>query len=148
MTATGARGRGGAFRRILVGYDGSPEAHDALRTAVALADDIGGDVRVLLVVRPPAHVETAEALANEAEAERENLSRGLRDLLGVTTRALPEPRVVFADEPAQAIASHAEEHGFDLVVVGSHGREHATHRGVGHAVEALVRHHPCPVLVV
>ena len=148
MTGGMATARARAFRRILVGYDGSREAQEALRTAVALGEEVDGDVRVLLVVRPPAHVETPEELARAEAAERDNLSDGLSELLAPGQRRLPDTRVVFADEPAKAIAAHAEDHGFDLVVVGCHGREHATHRGIGQSVEALLRHHPCPILVV
>jgi nucleotide-binding universal stress UspA family protein len=138
---------GGAFRRILVGFDGSDEAQGALRTALELAAEVHGDVRVLLVVRPPAHAETPEELATAAAAERDNLSRGLSGHArggGATI----DTRVVLADDPARALAEHAEGHGFDLVVVGSHGREQVTHRGIGHSLESLLRHHPCPVLVV
>ncbi|MDA8076864.1 MAG: universal stress protein [Actinomycetota bacterium] len=150
MSATAEKGpaRARAFRRILVGYDGSKAAQDALRAAVALAEEIDGDVRVLLVARPPAHVETPEELASTASAERDNLSQGLEALLRPGLGGAPETRVVFADDPARAIAEHAEMHGFDLVVVGRHGREQATHRGIGQTLGSLVRHHSCPVLVV
>jgi nucleotide-binding universal stress UspA family protein len=147
-TAAEGQQRAQAFRRILVGYDGSREAQDALRAAVALAEEIDGDVRVLLVVRPPAHVETPEELSSAASAERDNLSQGLDTLLRPGPGRMPETRVVFADDPARAIAQHAEVHGFDLVVVGRHGREQVTHRGIGQVLESLLRHHPCPVLVV
>ena len=139
--------RGRAFRRILVGYDGSREAQNAFRTAVALGEEVDGDIRVLLVIRPPAHAETPEDLASAAAAERDNMSQGLQDLLD-SRRRVPDTQVVYADDPGRAIAAHAEEHGFDLVVVGCHGREHPTHRGLGQSLEALLRHHPCPVLVV
>lgn len=142
----GAKGR--AFRRILVGFDGSTEAQEALRTAIALGDEVDGDVRTLLVVRPPAHVETPEELASAAAAERDNLSQGLSALLEPGRRHRLDTRVVFADDPARALAEHAEQHGFDMVVVGVRGREHTTHRGIGHSVEGLLRSHPCPVLVV
>lgn len=141
------RVHGGAFRRILVGFDGSREAQEALRAAVALADELRGEVRVLLVVRPPSHVETPGELAAAAAAERDSLSRGLSELRHATGRGV-DRRVVHADDPARALADHAEEHGFDLLVVGCHGRDHATHRGIGGSVEALLRRHPCPVLVV
>ncbi len=139
---------GRAFRRILVGYDGSKEAQDALRSAIALGEEVDGDVRVLLVIRPPAHVETPEELASAAAAERDNVSQGLRGLLEAGHARMPHTHVVFADDPAKAIAEHAKEHGFDIVVVGMHVRDHTTHRGIGHSLESLLRSHPCPVLVV
>lgn len=138
---------GGMFRRVLAGYDGSPEARHALRVALALAADVRGEVCILIVVRNPAHSETPEERARAAEEAKEDLSRGLSDF------HLPEHpdvsiEVVHADDAAHAIAAYAGEHGFDVVVVGGHGREHVMHRGLGKSVEALLRDHPCPVLVV
>jgi nucleotide-binding universal stress UspA family protein len=140
---------GGVFRRILVGYDGSSEAQHALGVATSLAGDLRGETHVLLVVRPRAHAETTEERDRALEAERANLAKGLSSLeaqspqsWGLTTEA------IYADDPAQAIADYAQEHGFDLVVVGSHGREQSLHRGIGRSLEALLLLNPCPVLVV
>ena len=137
------------FRRILVGYDGSTEAQRALQVAAPLAADLQGEAHVLLVVRPGAHAETPE------ERERAAGGRARQPLEGPQLDADPEPHPWerldggrLRRRPAQAIASYAEEHGFDLVVVGGHGREQMTHRGIGRSLEALLRHHPCPVLVV
>jgi nucleotide-binding universal stress UspA family protein len=142
-------GPGGVFRRVLVGFDGSAEARHALRIAIALAADLHGDVHALMVVRPPAHAETPEERTRATEAERANLSQGLSAVTNQTQhRWEVSTDVVFADDPAKAIAEHADVHGFDLVVVGVHGREQMTHRGIGRSLEALLRHHPCPVLVV
>jgi nucleotide-binding universal stress UspA family protein len=136
------------FRRILVGFDGSPDAQRALRIAIAMAVDLRAATHVLLVVRQPPHAETAEELAAAAEAERERLSLGLSGV-GSGSKGGGEvtTHVVFGDDPAKTIAGYAQEHGFDLVVVGGHGREHVVHRGIGHSLEALLQHHPCPVLV-
>lgn len=136
------------FSRVLVGYDGSDEARGALRVAAALAADLGADLRVLVVARPPAHAETPEELAQAEVAERESLSLGLV-LPGTPGKLEPELdlRVVFADDPARALAEHAEEHGFDLVVVGRHGREQAMHRGIGRSLDELLKRAGLPVLV-
>lgn len=137
------------FRSILVGYDGSREAQRALRVAVALASDLGGEVHVLQVVRTPAHAETVEEQEEAARAERLNLSQGLNSALEPGQSVNPfTTHVIFDDNPAKAIADFAEEHGVDLIVTGSHGREQSTHRGLGHSLEALVRRRPCPILVV
>lgn len=141
-------GRPHMFRRVLVGYDGSDEAQEALRIGAALGADLGADVRVLVVVRPPAHAETPEELVQAEAAERQSLLRGLgrADRSGAVVADL-DVHVVFADDPARAIAEHAEEHGFDLVVVGRHGREQGMHRGIGHQLEELLRRADLPVLV-
>jgi nucleotide-binding universal stress UspA family protein len=142
-------GPGGVFRRILIGFDGSAEAQRALRVATALAADLGGEAHVLLVIRPGAHAETAEERERAIEAERANLSQGLSGVQNQTQeRWEVSAEVVYSDDPAIALGAYAEEHGFDLLVLGSHGREQATHRGIGKSLEILLRHHPCPVLVV
>jgi nucleotide-binding universal stress UspA family protein len=149
MTSVARSAGGGVFRRILVGYDGSAEAQHALAVGSALAADLGGETHVLLVVRPGAHAETPEEHERALAAERANLSKGLSSTQTQTPHSWEvTTEAVYADDPAQAIAAYAEEHGFDLVVVGGHGREQSTHRGIGRSLEALLRHHPCPVLVV
>jgi nucleotide-binding universal stress UspA family protein len=149
MTPDAPTAGGGVFRRILVGYDGSAEAQRALGVGSALAADLRGETHVLLVVRPGAHAETTEERDRALEAEHANLSKGLSSLEAQTQHSWElTTEAVYADDPAQAIAAYAEEHGFDLVVVGGHGREQPTHRGIGRSLEALLRHHPCPVLVV
>jgi nucleotide-binding universal stress UspA family protein len=137
-------GGGGSFRRLLVGYDGSQDAQRALRAANALARGLNGEVHVLVAVRHPAHTETPAETASAAEAERTRLTRGLAEAGGA---GLPL-HVVDSDDPARALAEHAGRHGFDLVVVGRHGNESATHRGAGRCPEALLRNHLCPVVVV
>lgn len=141
-------GRPHMFRRVLVGYDGSDEAQEALRVGTALAADLTAAVRVLVVVRPPAHAETPEELEQAEAAERQSLSMGLAGIGHAGAAAIDlDIQVVFADDPASAIAEYAEEHGFDLVVVGRHGREQGMHRGIGHQLDELLKRADLPVLV-
>lgn len=132
------QGGGGSFRRLLVGYDGSQDAQRALRAATALARDLNGEVHVLGAVRPPAHTEAPSEVAHVIDVERDRLTRALAE---AGSGGLPL-HLVEGDDLAAALAEHAERHGFDLVVVGAYG----SHRGVAH--ELVLRHHPCPVVVV
>ncbi|MDH2903772.1 MAG: universal stress protein [Actinomycetota bacterium] len=139
----------GMFRRLLVGFDGSNEARRAFRVARSLAADVGGDVHVLLIVKPRAHAETTQERQVVLQEEQANLSRGLDAEKSTDARdATPFSHVVFDNNPANAIVQFAKEHGFDLIVVGTHGQEQMMHRGVGHSLEELIRAHECPVLVV
>lgn len=138
---------GGAFRRILVGFDGSQESKAALRTATSLSGELRGQVRVLLVVRPSARVETPEELSRLAVAERDSLSRELADLAAGFGEA-SDRRVVFSSDPAHALVQHAEQHGFDLIVVGAPAGDRSVQAGISDGVDVVMRGSPCPVLVV
>lgn len=50
--------------------------------------------------------------------------------------------------PDRAIVAYAEDNGFDLVIMGSHGREGARRVLFGSVAETVVRRSPVPVLVV
>jgi nucleotide-binding universal stress UspA family protein len=147
---SGVAGRpSGVFRRLLVGFDGSNEARHALRMACSLAADIHGEVHVLSVVAPRAHAETTGERLATLEDERLRLVELLsaEEFVDEIGNA-PNSHVQYHDQPAEAIALFAKEHGFDLVVVGTHGQDQMMHRGVGRSVEMLIRSHSCPVLVI
>jgi nucleotide-binding universal stress UspA family protein len=50
--------------------------------------------------------------------------------------------------PWEAITRHARETAVDLIVIATHGRTGLKRVLMGSVVEAVVRHAPCPVLVV
>ena len=50
--------------------------------------------------------------------------------------------------PADTIVHYATEHGIDLIVMGTHGRNALGHLLVGSVAERVVRAAPCPVLTV
>jgi universal stress protein A len=50
--------------------------------------------------------------------------------------------------PFQTIVDLAFTSGVDLIVMGTHGRTGITHLLIGSVAERVIRHAPCPVLVV
>jgi nucleotide-binding universal stress UspA family protein len=62
---------------------------------------------------------------------------------GVTAAA-----AVVSGLPAPAIVDHARAGGFDLLVMGTHGRTGLSHLVVGSVAERVLRSAPCPVLTV
>lgn len=137
------------FRRILVGFDGSKDAHEALRIAIALRTVVEGEL-VALIVASASHGETDEdrraAFDGAVEPLRAAAERELRTAMG--TDAGRAVRVLTGDHPARALSSYAEERGFDLLVVGRHGRERAVHGGLGRVARELAEKSQCPLLLV
>jgi len=139
------------YRNILCPVDFSEPSHTALRTASELAAQFDGTLTLLHVFQVPvvAYPESfpgspfrtsiaqlAEQQLAEWKSEAERLARR-----SVTT-------VVLEGTPWHRIVKHAQEHKPDLIVVGTHGRTWLKHALIGSVAENVVRHAPCPVLVV
>ena len=59
-----------------------------------------------------------------------------------------ELSVIQHPSPGRALVEMAEDEGADLVILGSHGRSGLSRAFLGSVAERVVRHAPCPVLVV
>src|SRR5258708_771568 len=134
--------------RILLGYDGTPEARSAGRFAAHLA--IAQRARLLLVsVIPyawPASPLSEQRAAREAinEEEQSGAEAALRvqslELLGAETR-------VARGRPAETLACIAAERDVMLVVVGHRDRSALARTFGGSVAMRLVQICPKPVLV-
>jgi len=137
------------FRHLLVAFDGSPDAKRGLDLAVDLALSLGAEITVLSVLPGTGQLETIEA-GHEAERRRraaleDHLSEARHRFAGSGTPLTHT--VLHGDNPAELIAAHATRHGFDLIVIGSHGQEQARHGGLGRILAELMRDPRCPILV-
>lgn len=136
------------FRRILVGFDGSDGARRAARIAVALASDVAGEAKILVVIPPPAS-ETDEDRRHAFDAEAGPLRRMVEQELTLTEHAHASTSIdVVSDaRPAQFLERYALEHGYDLIVIGRHGREGGSHPGLGRVAHELAGRDSIPVLL-
>jgi nucleotide-binding universal stress UspA family protein len=132
---------------IVVGFDDSPGAQDALAFAAAMASTTGASVRIASafpyddVGSRTANLMYREALRADCQAA---LDRAAATLEGVATST----EAIASISPARALHELSEATGAALVVVGS------THRGpLGRVVpgstgERLLHGAPCPVAIV
>jgi universal stress protein A len=141
--------------RILVATDFSLDSDAALAYALALAKTIPASLHVLHVVENPlaAGVWSSEVYTSEIAGLQINLVRDAKKQLSQGVRALDHPGVKITTEvrtgrAAPTIVQCARERESDLIVVGSHGRTGLAHLTMGSVAEHVVRHAPCPVLVV
>jgi nucleotide-binding universal stress UspA family protein len=130
--------------KVIVGYDGSAEARDALALGHLMAGLTGG--RLILAAVLPVH---QEAIGHEDH--RAALAEDSERLLAAVADELSEldvdTRTRGDEPPAQALQALAEEERADAIVLGS------THRGPlgriypGSIAERLLHGAPCAVAV-
>ena len=133
-----------AIERILVPTDFSPDSLRALDYARELALRFRAEIVLLHVdhtlARPASEVgEERERLARE---ELDHLVRMMR-AADVRTQALFRRGV-----PSSEILKEAEAEGTSLIVMATHGRTGLSRVLMGSVAENVVRHSPCPVLVL
>ena len=138
------------FQRVLVAVDEAPVAAHAAEVGIELASALGAALAFVHVVDPAgaappdSGIPAAELIA-QAERDGKRLVAALRPRVP----AGPTPlEFVSVGAAATEIVKAATGWNADLVVVGSHGRTGVSRALLGSVAEAVVRHAPCPVLVV
>ncbi len=139
----------GPFRRVLVGWDASADAAEALTAAVSIVRGDGGHVVALTVVPNPPAAEAADdrqaeraALRRRAEEHFERLREAAAGGVRMTLQIVEDRQV------GRTVCDYAAEHGFDLLVLGRHGDGGAFHPRLGRVAEAAARASAIPVLLL
>lgn len=142
------------FQSILVPVDYSEPSRRALELALSLAG--GAAVTVVHVWDRPAYV-GEEVVAHPdgsrrslSELIRDNAERDMTEFLSLVK--VPEGKTfkhqLLSGDPVSAIIAEANKPGYDLLVVGTHGRTGMTKLLLGSVTEKLIRLSPIPVLTV
>ena len=140
---------------ILVPVDFSPHAEYAFTYATRLAERFGAKLALLYVVDDSFVTGgwSSEIYVSNVPELMENLiadaDRRLATLkASVAALGLTVETAVIRGRPAPAIVEHAKSGGFDLIVMGTHGRTGVSHVVMGSVAERVLRKAPCPVLTV
>lgn len=141
------------IRRILVPCDFSEYSEKALTWALAMAERWRSHVLLLHVIPRPAYPPMLMgSYFNVAEFEASLQADAESRAKEIVTRSGNKPiqidTQVVIGEPFHDICRIAEQEKVDLIVMGSHGRTGLSHVLLGSVAERVVRHAPCPVLVV
>jgi nucleotide-binding universal stress UspA family protein len=143
------------IRSILLPTDFSDCGNYALSYAASLARRFGASVICVHVIEPmvptvgysgmtePLPIaDISDQLEDSAERELPKLAE-CEECAGLEIE-----EVIVHGEAAAEIVRVAKERKVDLIVVSSHGRKGLGRILFGSTAEAIVRHAPCPVLVV
>ena len=136
------------LKEILVPIDFSKTAVRALHYAVPLARQFGAKVTLVHVVELPRLTPGIEYIGIDA-IETRRLKAKLKELAkrafppDVATAVLVEPGSGY-----DTIVSVAKKRSVDLIVITTRGYTGLKHVLMGSTAEQVVRHAPCPVLVV
>lgn len=134
--------------KILLGYDGSDSANDALKFAVGLAKAFGAEMHVLAVARPP---ELGDDV--ETSAFIENSRRHYELVVARAREALASERMnahckVTVGHPAEQLVRYAEANRVDHIVVGHRGHTLFERWLIGSVARQVIAYANCAVTVV
>lgn len=130
--------------RLLVGYDGSDGAKDALELARVMAEATGASLLVAAVL-PYGPLPIPYEMLEEEEAERAApLFEEAKKLLGGVEI---ETRAFGGGTPAGVINDLAEREGVETIVVGSPHRGPVGRALIGSVADGLLHGAPCEVTV-
>ena len=140
----------GSPRRMVVGFDGSPEASAALRYAAAR---VGGDGVVIAVYADPPRQDISAAIDAGTHAHARTRATSPREheifqaLPADNVDGTPLERLVVVDRPSRALIGVARDRDADEIVIGTrrHGRVRAALSSVSHD---LIHDADRPVVIV
>jgi nucleotide-binding universal stress UspA family protein len=136
------------FRKLLVGYDGSPQSDKAVDIAFSLAGCLDATVLIFAVARPPEPSISVELEAVLDDA-KEHFEEGFKKILEKARSLDVEVKTDMAvGHPAEQIIHRAETDGVDLIILGRRGRSMISRMMLGSVSERALRYAHCPVMVV
>lgn len=137
------------FQRVLIALDESALAAHAVEVGADLAKALNAQAALVYVVEP------ALAYAPESGVPPAEMVAALKRegqaYIAVAAQRLGNPspwHFLREGKPADEIVSAAREWNADLIVIGSHGRSGVSRLVLGSTAESVLRHAPCPVVVV
>lgn len=151
---TAKAGKAAAFRlkSILVPLDFSPPSKQALNYAVSVAQQFKAKLTLLNVVEPAGTPDFAASFPLLMEDDRvmaaakQELERAVK--AARVPRGIVEKVLVRFGRSFHEITEAARNRKVDLIIISTHGYTGLKHALLGSTTERVVRHAPCPVLVV
>lgn len=136
------------LQKILIAIDEEPVAAHAAEIGMELAAALQSAVAFVHAIDPGLSqapgLTPAELIARAESDARNSIAAACRRMPQV-----PAPsQFIRLGKPAAEIVRTAKDWAADMIVIGSHGRHGVSRALLGSVAEEVMRHAPCPVLVV
>ena len=149
MPASGRATTPGDAPKLLLATDLSEASSSATEQAFALASRLGASLLVVSVIDPGSLLLPGGRFRARIDQVRERREQQAQALVERgREHGIEVSFLVWTGDPGDMIVEAAEAEHVDMVLVGSHGRGAVGRFFLGSVSEHVVRHAPCPVLVV
>jgi nucleotide-binding universal stress UspA family protein len=141
--------RVGRIRTVMLATDLAQASDAATETALELASRLGARLLAVSVIDPGSLRLPGgrfRARIDQVRAEHERLATEL--VARGRSTGVSVDFLVWEGDPGESIVEAANSEAADMIIVGSHGRSTVGRFLIGSVSDHVVRHAPCPVLVV
>ena len=142
-----------AYEKILVPVDFTSHSAEAIRRAVDLAQHYSASLTLIYVYEPLDYalpegyaLYTPEQAGQLMGEFKERLRKMVHDLEGLGMSGVESH--VLNGSAAIEIVDFAKQNAFDLIIMGTHGRQGLSHLLMGSVAERVLRTAHCPVMTV
>ncbi len=142
------------FQRILFATDGSEGASKATQVALSLAQKFSTPLTVVNVFEPFLPLPEMASEDEQSEQTHTSLSNRVLEVISQTIRSAAQEYGVLVSifqergDPGESIVRFADEHQFDLIVMGCRGLGTFKSLLLGSVSSRVAHHAHCPVLIV
>ena len=139
------------IKKVICGIDGSDASKRALLYAIDLCHHVGASLHIIhaLPAYLPAFGMSKRAVHKEEGKFKTESIKKINQLLAHIRFHQIDYDLMFQDGKAsEVILDLAEDHDYDLIVVGAQGHSLLRHLLIGTTTEKILRYTPCSLLVV
>jgi nucleotide-binding universal stress UspA family protein len=139
------------LKRVLAPTDLSPDGKKAVEYAIALSEHFNSEVTILHVYPAPSFNDYPRPVDGYSVADilRQNAQNALDSFRSEIRQEYPRiDTLLRCGRPEEEIVGAAKDLEVDLIVLSTHNYQWFSHLMHGSDAEGVLRHAPCPILVV